>query len=135
MCVFWEPQFPLFSQVYLMLQSYWTYTVLQICNPISYLCWDAPCSPCPPTLLLLSFQSDCKYLLQKSSLSFPSRIDRSFFSCHHCFITADLHVSLPSELRTIILYSPLMYPTPSAICKGKHPNFEFQTHLQPLKCI
>lgn len=62
--------------------------ILQINHCISHLCWDAPFSPCLPTELLLSFQSQYKYLLWKTSLSFPSRIDHSFLPSRYfeaCF--------------------------------------------------
>lgn len=119
--------------------------ILQINHRISHLCWDAPFSPCLPTELLLSVQSQYKYLLWKTSLSFPSRNDHSFLPSRYfeacfgilfitLFTTADLDVCLPARLGIIdsrgYVYSPLMYPTPKTKCYGKHSNLKLQTYLK-----
>lgn len=124
---------PLFSWVYVVIQLHLLFTVLLICCHISYICWDDFCSPYLPTQFLLSFQSSYKYLLRKSSLSFPSGINHSFLSAIKARWSVYCHFTEYIILLTTqtVLYWPLMFPPPSTIHKGKHPNLKLCTYLQP----
>ena len=138
---------PLFSWVYVVIQLHLLFTVLLICCHISYICWDDFCSPYLPRQFLLSFQSSYKYLLRKSSLSFPNGINHSFLSaikacwsvyCHfttlfykYRFMSVLPFWNLGRLTTQTVLYWPLMFPPPSTIHKGKHPNLKLYTYLQP----